>query len=134
MNKKSHNTNIHCRISPRKTCKHCGFTMEVRGHRLLFYFAKRINEIDGEDPLLYYIFKDLLWTAPELLQGTANNPTTTAGTQKGDVYSFGIIMQEIILRQGPFSVHDVTLDASGRDQLVLHDVTLGSSGRDQLVY
>lgn len=40
-----------------------------------------------------------LWRAPELLRN-ANAPAR--GTQKGDVYSFGIILYEIISRCGPW--------------------------------
>ena len=39
----------------------------------------------------------LLWTAPEFLRSTDEK-----GSQKGDVYSFAIILQEIILRTGPY--------------------------------
>ncbi|XP_061403843.1 LOW QUALITY PROTEIN: atrial natriuretic peptide receptor 1-like [Lethenteron reissneri] len=40
-----------------------------------------------------------LWTAPELLRSERPPPQ---GTQRGDVYSFAIITQEVALRQGPF--------------------------------
>lgn len=47
---------------------------------------------------LYIFFSTAkLWTAPELL----NNPNEEV-TQKGDVYSFAIICQEIIYRKGVF--------------------------------
>ncbi|XP_029436768.1 retinal guanylyl cyclase 1 [Rhinatrema bivittatum] len=42
---------------------------------------------------------DLFWTAPELLRDPA---LERRGTFKGDVYSFSIIMQELILRGAPF--------------------------------
>jgi len=42
---------------------------------------------------------DLFWKAPELLRGV--NPSLKV-SQKGDVYSFGIILYEIIGRRGPF--------------------------------
>ncbi|KAK8766858.1 guanylate cyclase 32E-like [Amblyomma americanum] len=54
-------------------------------------------------------YRGLLWRAPELLR-SASPPAR--GTQKGDVYSFGIVLYEIIGRQGPWgykapSTHEV---------------------------
>ncbi|KAK9512103.1 hypothetical protein O3M35_000601 [Rhynocoris fuscipes] len=43
--------------------------------------------------------KDLLWSAPEFLRDRNLRKT---GTQAGDVYSFSIIMQEVIVRGEPY--------------------------------
>ncbi|XP_053691117.1 uncharacterized protein LOC128739646 [Sabethes cyaneus] len=44
--------------------------------------------------------KDLLWTAPEALRGTKGYPKY--GSQAADVYAFGIIMQEVVVRGEPY--------------------------------
>uniref|UniRef100_A0A8C9ZNH1 Guanylate cyclase n=1 Tax=Sander lucioperca TaxID=283035 RepID=A0A8C9ZNH1_SANLU len=49
----------------------------------------------GKDAYAYY----RLWMAPELLRMESPPPQ---GTQKGDVYSFSIILQEVALRRGAF--------------------------------
>ncbi|XP_036439440.1 atrial natriuretic peptide receptor 1 isoform X2 [Colossoma macropomum] len=57
------------------------------------------TETDPEDAHSYYARK--LWMAPELLR--MGSPPA-CGTQKGDIYSFGIILQEVALRRGVFYV------------------------------
>ncbi|XP_054159620.1 guanylate cyclase 32E-like [Oppia nitens] len=52
--------------------------------------------------------RDLIWRAPELLR-IINTPSR--GTQKGDVYSFAIILYEIIGRKGPIG-GDVNLSVN----------------------
>ncbi|KAF7652160.1 hypothetical protein LDENG_00100320 [Lucifuga dentata] len=43
--------------------------------------------------------EDLFWTPPELLRDRSN---LRKGTQKGDVYSFSIILQEVVVRGQPY--------------------------------
>ncbi|XP_053331330.1 atrial natriuretic peptide receptor 1 [Spea bombifrons] len=57
--------------------------------------------LDSEDSHAYFAKK--LWTAPELLR-MENSPAQ--GSQKGDVYSFGIILQEIAMRNGVFYIEN----------------------------
>lgn len=50
--------------------------------------------------ILLVFFLDLLWKAPELLR----NPNSgVKGSQKADIYAFGIIFHEVIGRKGPFA-------------------------------
>ncbi|XP_071316761.1 retinal guanylyl cyclase 1 [Trachinotus anak] len=48
--------------------------------------------------------EDLLWTAPELLRSSS---LRRRGTFLGDVYSFAIVMQEVISRSAPFCMLDM---------------------------
>ncbi|XP_067828055.1 retinal guanylyl cyclase 2-like [Heptranchias perlo] len=49
--------------------------------------------------------EDQLWTAPEILR---DPNLEQKGTSRGDVYSFSIIMQELIVRGPPFSMLGLT--------------------------
>uniref|UniRef100_A0A914V749 guanylate cyclase n=1 Tax=Plectus sambesii TaxID=2011161 RepID=A0A914V749_9BILA len=51
---------------------------------------------------------DLLWTAPEILRsGNRKVTMTKTELEKGDIYSFGIILYEIYGRNGPYN-NDIT--------------------------
>lgn len=57
-----------------------------------------------EDPSEHAKYRNMLWTAPELLELEKKG----RGTQPGDVYSFAIILYEINGRKGPYG--NCTLD------------------------
>lgn len=56
---------------------------------------------------------ELLWTAPELLRaagcaGHAGCAELAGASQAGDVFSFAIIMQEVIVRGEPYCMLQLT--------------------------
>ena len=54
VNTESQNPQMHCRISQRRMCIPCGYTMKIssRYRRLLIYDVKRTTKIDGMGPLI----------------------------------------------------------------------------------
>ncbi|XP_053969377.1 atrial natriuretic peptide receptor 1 [Anastrepha ludens] len=74
-------------------------------------------ENDVEDCNSHAYWSKLLWTAPELLKMENNRPPE--GTQKGDVYSFGIIVHEISTRQGPFYLGKTEIEKSPKEIIQL---------------
>ncbi|XP_042220127.1 receptor-type guanylate cyclase Gyc76C-like isoform X2 [Homarus americanus] len=52
--------------------------------------------------------RHMLWRAPELLRAGIEVP----GTKEGDVYSFAIILHEIIGRQGPYDTYEPDTDVA----------------------
>ncbi|XP_044257386.1 atrial natriuretic peptide receptor 2-like [Tribolium madens] len=59
----------------------------------------RKHGLDNDGTKSHSYWERQLWTAPELLRN--ENPPPN-GTREGDIYSFGMIMHEIIVRQGVF--------------------------------
>ena len=58
---------------------------------------------------IFSLLLELLYKAPELLRTVSNfNTILIPGTQKGDIYSFAIILYEIHTRSGPFGEIDCT--------------------------
>ena len=57
VNTKPQNNQMHCQISPRRTCNPWGYTMKMssRYHRLLIYDVKRTTKIDGMGPFNSFI-------------------------------------------------------------------------------
>ncbi|KAH3894135.1 atrial natriuretic peptide receptor 2-like isoform X2 [Dreissena polymorpha] len=63
--------------------------------------AESVSDLDAEND----VFAKLLWTAPELLRLSRRPPK---GTQKGDVFSFAVVMQEILLRCPPYYFNGIS--------------------------
>jgi serine/threonine protein kinase len=57
-----------------------------------------------------------LWKAPEHLRAEtlSRYEVVSSVSQKGDVYSFGIIMQELVLRSKPFSMYALSEEGTDR--------------------
>ncbi|EFN89474.1 Atrial natriuretic peptide receptor A [Harpegnathos saltator] len=77
----------------------------------LLWEIKQVRDVTSENtvreclifiPVKFPPTEKLLWIAPELLPLTVT-PGSVA-TQKGDVYSFAIILEEIVVRSGPYEV------------------------------
>ena len=52
VNTKPQNKQMLCRISPRRACNQCGYTMKISSmyHKLLIYDVKGTTKIDGMGP------------------------------------------------------------------------------------
>ncbi|XP_077984668.1 atrial natriuretic peptide receptor 1-like [Glandiceps talaboti] len=69
-----------------------------------FRYYKGHLENKSED----IICRGLLWTAPELLP--VNLSTIAKRSQKGDIYSFGILLHEIVMREGAYGANNLPAD------------------------
>ncbi|CAI2322869.1 unnamed protein product [Caenorhabditis sp. 36 PRJEB53466] len=65
-----------------------------------------LEEMNPEEIGEHAFYKKKLWTAPELLRD-ANAPPM--GSQKGDIYSFAIILHEMMFRKGVFALENEDL-------------------------
>ena len=84
------------KISKRVTSWH----FPLRFYVLHFTLNYSKNGVAGDDIGEYQKYKAMLWTAPELLQMEENRPIY--GIQKGDLYNFGISVQEVLYRAMPY--------------------------------
>lgn len=65
---------------------------------ILYIVLDRITKLSF---FIFVIIIELLWTAPEHLRDPFPG---TKGSEKGDIYSLAIIMQEVILRVQPYGM------------------------------
>uniref|UniRef100_F7CJB9 Guanylate cyclase n=1 Tax=Monodelphis domestica TaxID=13616 RepID=F7CJB9_MONDO len=77
------------------------FVLKVTDHGYLALLERQ--RVPRSQPLS----EELLWTAPELLRGPEGS---WRGTFKGDVYSFAIILQEVLARGPPYCTSGLTAE------------------------
>ena len=83
--------------------------------KIILRFSCKIFDL-LEDFSFFYFFVDMLWCAPEHI---SDGEMDHRGSQKGDVYSYGIILQEIAIRKPPYSMY--TFEPQGNIRSVHFD-------------
>uniref|UniRef100_A0A8D3BVM7 Guanylate cyclase n=1 Tax=Scophthalmus maximus TaxID=52904 RepID=A0A8D3BVM7_SCOMX len=89
---------VHGRLKSRNCVVDGRFVLKVTDYGFNEILMAQSIDTDEEKP------ENLLWTAPELLRSPG---LRRKGTFSGDVYSFAVIMQEIISRSAPFCMLDM---------------------------
>ncbi|KAK2828511.1 hypothetical protein Q5P01_019545 [Channa striata] len=89
---------IHGRLKSRNCVVDGRFVLKVTDYGFNEILIAQGIDNDEEKP------QDLYWTAPELLR---SNSLRRKGTYLGDVYSFAIVVQEVISRSEPFCMLDM---------------------------
>jgi len=72
-------------------------------HKKFYCYSGRYG-VPASLQMFPLFFSDLFWTPPEFLRDPANS---RKGTYKGDVYSFAIILQEVVVRGPPYCMLDL---------------------------
>uniref|UniRef100_A0A8C9W5K1 Guanylate cyclase n=1 Tax=Scleropages formosus TaxID=113540 RepID=A0A8C9W5K1_SCLFO len=93
-----HHKIIHGRLKSRNCVVDGRFVLKVTDYGFNAIMLSQNIAMEGPRP------EDQLWTAPELLR---DPPLEKKGTFQADVYSFSIIMQEVISRNAPFCMLDM---------------------------
>ncbi|OQV12254.1 Atrial natriuretic peptide receptor 1 [Hypsibius exemplaris] len=88
------------------------FTIKISDYGLSFFRSRAdLQPFSGKDADRQ--LSNLFWRAPELLRQVM----PAKGTPKGDVYSFAIILQQIILRSSPFELPSDPLEMTDTEIL-----------------
>ena len=82
------------------------------------------------------IYIGMMWTAPEIMRAGKDAPAKA--TQKGDVYSFAIICQELLTRSGPFDMCYYHIEPKGSKirscQILFDDFSHKKSSHVHIIY
>ncbi|XP_069572574.1 retinal guanylyl cyclase 1 [Brachyistius frenatus] len=89
---------VHGRLKSRNCVVDGRFVLKVTDYGFNEILISQSIDTDEDKP------ENLLWTAPELLRSSSMR---RRGTFLGDIYSFSIVMQEVISRSAPFCMLDM---------------------------
>ncbi len=112
-------TSSKCVIDNRWTCKITGY-----GLHQIHSTSRDVHLYQLGEENKYY---KLLWVAPELLEAVQQGQVS--GTKKGDTYSLGIIMQEVILEAEPYAANEPRLSP----QVIIQNLREGQSLRPAIL-
>uniref|UniRef100_A0A6I8S5Y4 Guanylate cyclase n=1 Tax=Xenopus tropicalis TaxID=8364 RepID=A0A6I8S5Y4_XENTR len=96
-----HRKFVHGRLKSRNCVVDGRFVLKVTDYG--YNEVLEAQRIPHEEPTAY----ELLWTAPELLRDPLS---AVHGSFSGDVYSFSVIMQEVVVRGPPFCTVEDTAE------------------------
>lgn len=93
-----HNSRIefHGRLKTTNCLVDSRFMVKLSDYGLRSLYSQLDEEEEEE-----IILKKKIWTAPEHLRSSGHGKS---GSKKGDIYSFGMVLYEIITNQRPFNV------------------------------
>ncbi|XP_040271789.1 retinal guanylyl cyclase 1 [Bufo bufo] len=96
-----HREIAHGRLKSRNCIVDGRFVLKLTDHGMnQLYEAQRLTPVESKPD-------DLFWTAPESLRDPLS---CQKGSYRGDVYSFAIIMQEVIIRGTPYCMLELSAD------------------------
>lgn len=109
----NHIVKVHGRLNSMCCYVDSRFMLKVGDYGLHEFFELTLAELWAAKREPDYLTAQL-WKAPEHLKAEAQSryEVVSSVSQKGDVYSFGIIIQELILRTKPFSMYAIPEEGS----------------------
>ncbi|GAU93926.1 hypothetical protein RvY_05786 [Ramazzottius varieornatus] len=98
--------NCHSRLTSKCCYVDARFVLKIADYGLPSFFELSVAEMWASKREVNY-YADMLWTAPEQMRVEVAFGRNVAPppTRSGDIYSFGIILQETMLRLPPFGMY-----------------------------